>query len=65
MKLEEDKKTSYEELLREWGLLSLWSQVVPEEIQMGNQEEFLHGEDGEALEWAAQGGGGVPIPSSI
>lgn len=32
MKLEEDKKTSYEELLREWGLLSLWSQVVPEEI---------------------------------
>ena len=60
MKLEEDKKTSYEELLREWGLLSLWSQVVPEEIQMGNQEEFLHGEDGEALEWAVQGGGGVP-----
>ena len=38
------------------------SQVVPEEVQIGYQEESLHREGGQALEWAAQGSGGVPIP---
>jgi len=32
---------------------------------MGKWVEVLHGEVNQALEWAAQGGGGVPIPSSI
>lgn len=32
---------------------------------MAYQEEFLHGESGQGLEWATQGSGGVPMPEGI
>lgn len=32
---------------------------------MAYQEEFLHGERGQGLEWAAQGSGAVPMPGGI
>ena len=30
-----------------------------------DQEEFIHGEGGQALEQTAQGGGRVPIPAGV
>ena len=39
--------------------------VIPEEVQIVYKEEFLHGVVGQALEWAAQGSGGVLIPGDI
>lgn len=38
----------------------MWFQVMPQEVLIGYYEEFLHGEDGQALEWAVHGSGGVP-----
>lgn len=35
-------------------------QVAPGEIYVGRYEELLYGEDCQALEHAAQAGGGVP-----
>lgn len=46
-------------------LLCQRPQVVPGEAYIGYQEEFLLGEGGQALEGAAQGGGGVPLPGGI
>lgn len=40
-------------------------QAVSGEVQVGHQEEFLHGKAGQALELAAQGGGAVTILGSI
>lgn len=34
-------------------------------IYIGYREGFLHGEDGQTLEWALQRSGGVPIPGGI
>lgn len=34
-------------------------------FHVGDQEGFLHGGGGQALEWAAQGSGGVPISGGI
>lgn len=34
------------------------------QLHIGSQEWFLHGRSGQALEGAAQGAGGVAIPSS-
>lgn len=39
--------------------------VASAKVYIGSQEEFLHGSAGWALEWAAQGGGGIPIPGGI
>lgn len=41
------------------------TQVVLGEVQTGIQEEFLYTEGGQALEWSAQGSGGVPMPGGI
>ena len=38
------------------------SQAAPWEVQIGYQEKFLHRKSGQALEQAAQRGGGVTIP---
>lgn len=38
---------------------------MPGKIQIGYQEEFLHGKVGKALEWAVQGGGGVTVPGGV
>ena len=35
------------------------------EIQAGDLEKLFLSESGQALEWPAQGGGGVAIPSSV
>jgi len=40
-------------------------QVVPGEIFTEDQEKFIHVKSGQALEWAAQGGGEVPIPGGV
>lgn len=35
------------------------------DAQVGHLQEFLHGKGCQTLEWAAQGGVGVPIPKSV
>lgn len=45
--------------LESWIILNTAHQT------MAYQEEFLHGERGQGLEWAAQGSGGVPMPGGI
>ena len=42
-----------------------WPQVVPEEIEIRHKEKLFLSGSGQALEWPAQGGGGVPIPGSV
>lgn len=42
-----------------------WAPVVPEEVQVGYEEEFLPSKDSQALEEAAQGGGAVPLPEGL
>ena len=40
-------------------------QVVPEEVLIRHEEKLFLSESGQALEWPAQGGGGVAIPGSV
>lgn len=42
-----------------------WNHVTHGKIQIRHQEEFLHSEDGKALEEAAQGSGGISISGRI
>lgn len=42
-----------------------WSEVAPEDIYIGLQEELLHGEGGQTLEQAVQRSGRVAIPGGI
>lgn len=43
-----------------WKDKRTWPQAAPGEVQVGQQEEFLHRKGDQALEGAAHGGGGVP-----
>lgn len=45
--------------------MTKWPQVAPGEVYVEHQEEFLHKKSGQALCWAAQGSGAVPIPGGI
>jgi len=38
---------------------------VPRRFRSDIRKDFFHGEGGQALELAAQGSGGVPIPRGI
>ena len=40
-------------------------QVVPGEVQVGNEETFVLSKSSQALEQVAQGGGGVPVPGGV
>ena len=40
-------------------------QVVSGEVQIGYQQKLLYGKSGQALEQAAQGGSGLPIPGGV
>ena len=42
-----------------------WPQVVSEEVWVRHSEKLFHSESGQALEWPAQGGGGVTVPDSV
>jgi len=42
-----------------------WPQVVPQEVQIRYKEKLFLWESGQALEWPAQGRGGVAVPSSV
>ena len=41
------------------------SKAAPEEIKIRLKETRFLSESGQALEWPAQGGGGVAIPDSV
>ena len=45
--------------------LRKWPQVVSEEIYIRHKEKPFLSESDQALEWPAQGGGGVAVPGSI
>ena len=40
-------------------------QVRPGEVQIGYEEKHLHCKGGQALEQAAQGGGGITSPGAV
>jgi len=42
-----------------------WPQVASGEVQIGYWEKFLRLKSGQALDQAAQGSGGVPIPEGV
>lgn len=42
-----------------------WPHIAPGEVQVGYWGTFLLRKSGQALEWAAQGSSGDPIPAGI
>ena len=42
-----------------------WPQVVPEEVYIRHKEKLFISESGQALDWPAQGDGGVTVPGSV